>query len=222
MNNFIQMRQNMIAGQFLPGLIKNKKIIEFFGNTPRELFLPEQFQSLAYSDLNIKISNNRYVPSPFNTAKIFQEAELKGSEVILLIGANLGYEATVLSKLVDTVVAIEENADMKKNADANIKKVNAENILLLRSNHRLGHKKLAPYDIIISLEPQNTIENTLLDQLSEGGKLVYCEKQNVNLNEGKLNVYYREGNRYIKRQLFDLNIPSTKENTLYENKFNFC
>ena len=222
MNNFIQMRQNMIAGQFLPGLIKNKKIIEFFGNTPRELFLPEQFQSLAYSDLNIKISNNRYVPSPFNTAKIFQEAELKGSEVILLIGANLGYEATVLSKLVDTVVAIEENADMKKNADANIKKVNAENILLLRSNHRLGHKKLAPYDIIISLEPQNTIENTLLDQLSEGGKLVYCEKQNVKLNEGKLNVYYREGNRYIKRQLFDLNIPSTKENTLYENKFNFC
>jgi len=222
MNNFMQMRQNMIAGQFLPGLIKNKKIIEFFGNTPREFFLPEQFQSLAYSDLNIKISNNRYVPSPFNTAKIFQEAELKGSEMILLIGANLGYEAAVLSKLVDTVVAIEENVDMKKKADANIKKVNVENILLLNSNHRLGHKKLGPYDLIISLEPLGFIEDTLLNQLSEGGKLFYCEKQNVNLNESKLNVYYREGTRYIKKQLFDLNIPSIKDNTMYKNKFNFC
>jgi protein-L-isoaspartate(D-aspartate) O-methyltransferase len=222
MINFMQMRQNMIAGQFLPGLIKNKKIIEFFGNTPRELFLPDQYQSLAYSDLNIKISNNRYVPSPFNTAKIFQEAELKGSEMILLIGANLGYEAAILSKLVDTVVAIEENIDMKKKADANIKKVNAENVLLLNSNHRLGHEQLGPYDLIISLEPQNFIESTLLDQLSEGGKFFYCEKQNINLNEGKLNVYYKEGSRYIKRQLFDLNIPSIKENTIHENKFNFC
>ena len=222
MNNFMQMRQNMIARQFLPGLIKNKKILEFFGNTPRELFLPDQFQSLAYSDLNIKINNSRYVPSPFNTAKIFQEAELTGSEMILLIGANLGYEATVISKLVDTVVAIEENVDMKKKADANIKKVNAENILLLSSIHRLGHKKLGPYDLIISLEPQGFVEETLLEQLSEGGKLFYCEKQNVNLNEGKLNVYYREGSRYVKRQLFDLNIPSIKESILDENKFNFC
>ena len=162
MNNFMQMRQNMIVGQFLPGLIKNKKIIEFFGNIPRELFLPDQFQSLAYSDLNIKISNNRYVPSPFNTAKIFQEAELKGTEMILLIGANLGYEAVVVSKLVDTVVAIEENIDMKNKADANIKKVNAENVLLLSNKHRLGHKKLGPYDLIITLEPQDFIEDTFI------------------------------------------------------------
>ena len=222
MNNFKHMRQNMIAGQFLPFLIINKKIIEFFGSTPRELFLPDQFKSLAYSDLNIKISNNRYVPSPFNTAKIFQEAELKGTEMILLIGANLGYEAVVVSKLVDTVVAIEENIDMKNKADANIKKVNAENVLLLSNKHSLGHKKLGPYDLIITLEPQEFIEDFLLDQLAEGGKLFYCEKHNVNMNEGKLNVFYKLGTRYIKRQLYDLNIPSIKEKKLYKNEFNFC
>ena len=97
---------------------------------------------------------------------------------------------------------------MKKKADANIKKVNAENILLLSGKHTLGYKKLGPYDLIITLEPQDFIEDFLLDQLAEGGKLFYCEKQSVNINEGKLNVYYRVGKRYIKRQLFDLNIPS--------------
>jgi protein-L-isoaspartate(D-aspartate) O-methyltransferase len=221
MNNFMQMRKNMITCQFLPGLIKNKKILEFFGSIPREVFLPDQFKSLAYSDLNIKISNNRYVPSPFNTAKIFQEAQLQGSEMILLIGANLGYETVVVSKLVDTVVAIEENADMKNQADNNIKKINTENALLINSNHRLGHKKLGPYDLIIILEPQVDIEDLLLDQLAESGKLFYCEKQNSDINEGKLNVYYRAGKRFTKRQLFDLNIPSNKKNILYENKFNF-
>ena len=85
-------------------------------------------------------------------------------------------------------------------------KLNVENVLLLNSNHRLGHKKLGPYDLIISLEPLGFIEDTLLNQLSEGGKLFYCEKQNVNLNESKLNVYYKEGTRYTKKQLFDLEI----------------
>ena len=220
MNNFVQMRDNMIVSQFLPGLIKNKKIIDVFGSIPREQFLPDQFKSLAYSDLNIKISNIRYVPSPINTAKIFQEADLKGSEMILLIGANLGYEAVVVSKLVDTVVAIEENSDMKNKAENNIKKLNTENILLIHSNHRTGHKKLGPYDLIINLESQVYIEDLLKDQLADGGRLFYCEKQKFNISEGKLSVYYRKGTKYTKRQLFDLNIPSIIDNTQNKSKFN--
>ncbi|MDC0651692.1 hypothetical protein OAP55_00370 [Alphaproteobacteria bacterium] len=221
MNNFTQMRENMIVGQFLPGLIKNKKILEYFGTIPREVFLPDKFKSLAYSDLNIRITKNRYLPSPFNTAKIFQEAEFKGSEMILLIGANLGYEATVVSRLVDTVVAIEEDVAMKETAEINLKKLNTENLLLLNSNHRLGHKKLSPYDLIIILEPELYVEDLLLDQLAEGGKLFYCEKQKSDINEGKLNVYYKTGKTYTKRKLFDLNIPSLASNVLQDNKFDF-
>ena len=215
------MRANMIAGQFLPGLIKDKKILDFFRNIPRENFFPDKLKPLAYSDLNIRISNKRYLPSPFNTAKIFQEGYSQGSAMILLVGANLGYEATVISRLVDTVVAIEEDSDMKESADRNIKNLNTENILLLKGNHRLGHKKLGPYDLIILLEPSLKVENLLLDQLAEGGRLFYCEKQNSSIIESKLNVYYRVGKRYSKKKLFDLNIPSFLDDSSQEDKFDF-
>ena len=100
MSNFVQMRKNMILSQFLPESIKNKKILNVYGSVAREKFLPNHFKSLAYSDLNIKVTEVRHSPSPLNSAKIFQEAKFTGKEVVLLIGANFGYEATVLSKIV--------------------------------------------------------------------------------------------------------------------------
>ena len=40
MTNFIQMRKNMILGQFLPESIKNNKILKIYETIERENFLP--------------------------------------------------------------------------------------------------------------------------------------------------------------------------------------
>ena len=51
MNNFMQMRQNMIAGQFLPGLIKNEKILAVLKGDGTYLLLPILiFRSLYAND----------------------------------------------------------------------------------------------------------------------------------------------------------------------------
>ena len=221
MTNFNQMRNNMILGQFLPGLIKNDKILKYFNEIPREKFLPDFCQSVAYSDLNIKISHQRYIPSPFNTAKIFQEANFLGEEVLLVIGANYGYEVTVASNMVDTVIAIEEDLSIKEEADKNLKSFNIENIILINNKHEKGYKKLGPYDTIINLEPMYKVNQDLLEQLVDGGKLFYCEKQNSEVSESKLNVFYKKNNSYIKQRLFDLNIPSNINYNFNETHFDF-
>ncbi len=208
MTNFNQMRQNMILGQFLPGLIKNNRVLEAFQAVPRESFLPEIFKDISYSDLNIKIGNRRFIPSPFNAAKILQEANFKGNEVVLLIGSNYGYEAVVASQMVDTIIAIEEDKKLKEFSEKKFYDFKIENLVLLNEKHERGHKKLGPYDIIISLDPLIKITQNLLGQLVEGGKLFYCEKYNSEVYESKLNVYYKLNKKYIKEKLFDLNIPS--------------
>ena len=65
-------------------------------------------------------------------------------------------EGSAQQARIDTETAqANAEAELRKewggNYDANIKKVNAENILLLSSNHRLGHNKLGHYDLIIIL-----------------------------------------------------------------------
>ena len=220
MANYTVMKKNMILGQFLPGLIKDEKIINFYNEISRENFLPDSLKPLAYSDLNIRTNIKRCLPSPFNSAKIFQEANLQSKEIILLIGANYGYEAAILSKIVDTVIALEEDKEMKNIAEENIKKNALENIVIINSMHEKGNKKLGPYDTIISLDPDIEIKTVLLDQLVDGGKLFFFEKQNYKIQESKLSVFFKVNKKYIKQKLFDLNMPSFINNTT-NDRFDF-
>ena len=210
----------MILGQFLPSSIKNKKILKTYETLARESFLPESHKLIAYSDQNIKVSQTRYLPSPLNSAKIFQEGNFSGKEVVLLIGANYGYEATILSSLVDTVIAIEEDTKLFNLGERNIKNLNIENLVFMNSNHSNGYKKLGLYDVIVNIDLSFHIKNELIDQLVDKGRIFFCEQHNNEVRESKLSVIHKSKNGFFKESLFDINIPfaSTVHNV---NDFNF-
>ena len=220
MTNFPQMRKNMILGQFLPASIKNNKILRTYETMARETFLPNNHKSIAYSDLNIKVNKKRHLPSPLNSAKILQEANFTGKEVVLLIGANYGYEAAIISSMVETIIAIEEDTKLFNLGERNIKNLNIENLVFLNTNHSNGYKKLGLYDIIINIDLSFYINNELIDQLVDKGKIYFCEQHNNQVRESKLSVLYKSKNNFFKKSLFDINIPfvSTADNV---NDFNF-
>ena len=219
MTNFAQMRRNMILGQFLPASIKNKKILNIYEKVERENFLPNHQKSMAYSDLNFKVTEYRHSPSPLNSAKIFQEANFNGKEVVLLIGANYGYEAVILSKMVDTIIAIEENIKLFNLAERNIKNLNIENLVFLNSKHINGYKKLGPYNIIINLDLSCDIKDEIINQLVNEGKVFFCEQHNTEIKESKLSVIHKSKNSFFKQSLFDINIPCVQ--TIHSvNEFN--
>ena len=207
MTNFSQMRNNMILGQFLPASIKNNKILKIYNTLAREVFLPDPYKPTAYSDLNIKVSQTRHLPSPLNSAKIFQEANFTGKEVVLLIGASYGYEAVILSGLVETVIAIEEDTRLFNLGERNIKNLNIENLVFLNSNHSNGYKKLGLYDVIVNIDLSSLINNSLIEQVVDKGKIFFCEKHNNELRESKLSVIHKSKNGFFKQSLFDINIP---------------
>ena len=220
MTNFFQMRKNMILGQFLPASIKNNKILKSYETLARESFLPNHHKPIAYSDLNVKVTEKRYLPSPLNSAKIFQEANFSGKEVVLLIGANYGYEAAILSSMVETVIAIEEDKKLFNLGESNFKNLNIENLIFLNSNHNNGYKKLGLYDVIISIDLSFDINDELINQLVDKGKIFFCEQHNNEIRESKLNVIHKSKNGFFKQSLFDINIPFVKTaNNL--NDFNF-
>ena len=219
MTNFVQMRKNMILGQFLPASIKNYKILKIYETLARENFLPNDQKPIAYSDLNVKVTQKRHLPSPLNSAKIFQEANFTGKEVVLLIGANYGYEAAILSSMVETVIAIEEDTKLYNLGERNIKNLNIENLIFLNSKHRNGYKKLGLYDVIINIDLSFHINNELIDQLVDKGKIFFCEQHNNEVKESKLSVIHKSKSGSFKQSLFDINIPF--EGTVHNvNDFN--
>ena len=220
MTSFKKMRENMILGQFLPGLIKNKKIIEIFSNVEREFFLNEDLKALAYSDLNLRIKKNRYLVSPFNFAKILETSEIKEKEMVLLIGSGVGYETMIMSKIAGTVISMEEDKDLFKISEENLNNFDLENVVNVNFFHSDGFEKHAPYDVIIILGAIDEPNEKILKQLSDKGRLLVCETVHSNLEESKLTVYYKYKSNYVKRKLFDLNLPKLlslkKESNLFK------
>ena len=207
MTNFFKMRKNMISGQFLPAMIKNDKILKTFSEIPRENFLSDRYKSLSYSDKNIKIKEKRYLISPLNYAKMLQVAEIENKEVTLLIGAGLGYETLILSKISGTVVALEEDEFFFNEAEKNLKSYELDNVININGKHHLGYAKHALYDKIILLGSTNEVKSILFEQLALNGMLVVCQNINEEVEEGKLYIYYNIKNSIIKKELFDLNLP---------------
>ena len=197
----------MIAGQFLPALIKSEKILDVFSELDREKFLNDHQKHLAYSDTNIKVNENRYFISPLNYAKILQASEIESQEVVLLIGAGSGYETVICSKIAGTVIALEEDDVFFEKSEITLKDYELDNVINIKGDHKSGYAKHAPYDTIILLGATNQISNIYLEQLACNGKLVICQTINDDIDEGKLYIYYKLKNSLVKKEMFDLNLP---------------
>ena len=64
------------------------------------------------------------------------------------------------------------------------------------------------------------VNNDLIDQLVDKGKIFFCEQHNNEVKESKLSVIQKSKNGFFKQSLYDINIPFeiTAHNV---NDFNF-
>ena len=98
---------------------------------------------MAYSDLNIKVTKNRYFISPYSLAKIIDKAQINSKDVVLLVGGGTGYESKILSKIASTVMALEDNLDFYNQAETHLKNNQIENVININGNPLKGCKKYA-------------------------------------------------------------------------------
>ena len=207
MSTFQKMKENMILGQFLPGMIKDESLLNAFNQVDREKYLPNNFKHLAYSDNSIKVIKERYLISPYSLAKMIEKSEVSSKDVVLLVGSGYGYESAILSKIASTVMALEEDANFHKQAEKNLKNNLIDNVVNINDKLSVGCQKYSPFDIIIILGSLNRPSENLLNQLSNNGKLMICESYNANLDESKLFAYTRINKSIYKECICDLNLP---------------
>ncbi len=207
MSTFKKMKENMILSQFLPGLVKNQNLLNVFSEIDREKYLGNDFKHMAYSDIHIRVSSQRYFISPFSLAKILDKALINSKDVVLLVGSGSGYESAIVSKIASAVMALEENINFYKQAETHLVNNQIENVVNINGGFLRGCKKYAPYDIIIILGSMQKPSEELLDQLSHNGRLLICENYGYNLNESKLFMYTKIKKRIFKEYVCDLNIP---------------
>jgi protein-L-isoaspartate(D-aspartate) O-methyltransferase len=138
------------------------------GAVPRERFVPAARIPVAYADTLVPLEGGRALNSPMAIGRLLSEAHPLASDRALIVGATSGYSAAVLARLVASVVALEQDAELVASARAALAGVE---VTLVEGPLADGHEAGAPYDLILIDGAIEHVPQGLIDQLAEGGRL---------------------------------------------------
>src|SRR5258707_3354139 len=120
MSGFSIARQKMVDGQVRPSDVTDPRIIDAMLAVPREAFVPQNRQALAYLDIDLDVSDGgserRFLIKPVVTAKMLQAADIKDTDNVLVVGCATGYAAAVVARLAGPGSASERGATSVRQA----------------------------------------------------------------------------------------------------------
>ena len=98
--------------------------------------------------------------------------EPRPSHRVLEVGTGSGYQAAVLSLLVDRVYSVEVVPELAEQARQRLSDLGYGNVDVRQSDGNLGWPEHEPYDSIIVTAGARDVPEALVEQLKPGGRLV--------------------------------------------------
>jgi protein-L-isoaspartate(D-aspartate) O-methyltransferase len=153
--------------------IQDPKVLDAIAHIPRHLFVPPEYQSEAYENHPLPIGHGQTISQPFIVAQM-TELALGGKNLsrVLEVGTGCGYQAAMLSALVEEVYSIERIEDLYQESKQRLNELNYKNIYLKHGDGYEGWPEHAPYQGIIITAAPDHIPEKLLQQLDMGGRMV--------------------------------------------------
>jgi protein-L-isoaspartate(D-aspartate) O-methyltransferase len=152
--------------------ITDLAVLRAFEMTPRHLFVPTGLWHKAYEDAPLPIGSGQTISQPSIHAKYLELLRLTGRERVLEIGTGSGYQTVLLAHLVAQVFSIERIATLLEKARNNIQRAGVRNVSVLLGDGTVGWRAHSPYDAILVSAASPRVPQPLVEQLSDGGKLV--------------------------------------------------
>ena len=153
--------------------IRDTRVLHAMGLVPRHIFIEQALANRAYDDTALPLGFGQTISQPYVVARMV-ELLIAGRELgkTLEIGAGCGYQAAILGVLSKRVFAVERVAPLLARARDNLKQLKLSHIRLKHADGNLGLPEAAPFDTIILAAAAADVPQTLLAQLTPGGRLV--------------------------------------------------
>jgi len=170
MADYSQRRIIMVDTQVRPSDVTSFPILDAMLTVPRELFVPTSRREAAYIGEHVPLGDGRVVLDPRSLAKMLEAIDILPDELVLDVGAGLGYSAAVIARLAEAVVAIEDDADRIAEAEAALGEAGIDNVAVVEAPLADGAPKHGPYDVITVQGGIERFPEPLARQLKEGGR----------------------------------------------------
>jgi len=203
-----QARKNVIEQQIRPWGGLNVRANQALSDIPRENFVPEEYLSLVFADIEIPLVGGAKMFSPKIEGRILDSLDIQGHETVLEIGTGSGYFTSVLAKLSQSVVTIELDEQLSKLAQNKVKELNLNNVTFINDDALAYNFDNEQYDtIVIGCSLPNKNEN-FFRLLKPSGKL-FMVVGAINQMQATL-VQRTNENEWQSKSLFETHLDYMK------------
>jgi protein-L-isoaspartate(D-aspartate) O-methyltransferase len=197
-------RRHMVDGQIRTADVTNPTLIAAMQAVPREQFVSPALAAQAYCDGDASLGGGRALLRPIVLGKLIQGADVRAGEHVLDVGCGTGYSAAVLSHMGAAVVALEEDADLARRAEAALATVGAGQVSVVKGPLTAGWRAAAPYDLILLDGAIEVAPDALGRQLKPSGRLAAVLARGP---AAKAMIYRPIEGHLVGRPIFDAAAP---------------
>jgi protein-L-isoaspartate(D-aspartate) O-methyltransferase len=209
MIDFARARRIMVDSQIRTYDVTNRALLAAIEDIPRERFLPEGQEDLAYSDQNLIFGDGEgghyCMLAPMTLARLLQALDVQPGQRVLDVGGGLGYTAMVFSRLGADVVSRVSGQALAEEARRRIEACGGSRIEVvagpLASDYQTGND----YDAIVLNGGFEVLPDALTNRLADGGALVGIDNSG---GTGRATLYRRSGSALSRRSLFNASAPT--------------
>ncbi len=171
--NIEKARFNMIEQQIRPWKVLDQQVLDLMATLPREKFVPDAYQGLAFADIAIPLGRGRYMLHPREEGRLLQAVKPRSHENVLVINSGTGYVSALLASMAKKVHVVDSDPEFAKTAADTFSALNINNVTVECAEISKGMLSEAPYDVIVVLGSTQILSDAFKQLLKVGGRM-FC------------------------------------------------
>jgi protein-L-isoaspartate(D-aspartate) O-methyltransferase len=191
-------KRSMIDSQLKSRGISSSEVLRAMSVVPREKFVSSEYIEAAYKDGPLSIGSGQTISQPYMVAMMTEALMLRKNDKVLEIGTGSGYQAAVLQEIASHIYSVERISSLAENAKTLLGSLGYSDIKIKVEDGTLGWSEEAPFNAIIVTSGSPSVPETLMSQLSDGGRMIIPVGSR---NHQRIIRIIRSGDNYSKEEM---------------------
>jgi protein-L-isoaspartate(D-aspartate) O-methyltransferase len=170
--DFEQARFNMVEQQIRTWEVLDPNVLQLLTRIRREEYVPQQYRSLAFADMEIPLGFGEFMLAPRLEARLLQEAGLLDEDRVLEVGTGSGYMTALMASLAKHVYSVDIVPEFTEPARRKLTERGVANVTIETGDAARGWANHAPYNVIVLTGSVPHLPAEFERSLALGGRLI--------------------------------------------------
>lgn len=149
-----------------------RELVSAFEATPRHAFVPDRWQSVAWSEGMIPIECGEAIEGADLQAQIIARLAIEPNHRVLEVGTGSGFTAAVMARLAARVVTLERYKTLTELARQRFEMLGITNAFVRQADGSQGLAAEGPFDRIVVWSAFESLPRNFTDQLASSGMMI--------------------------------------------------